>query len=303
MCRCCRGPACERRLTRSDLRRLERDLWAERTSFRSPRRNGNVGGQVRRFLDLFASVLNRPVRQSFAWVSRWTRISPKVNERDLFDLRTKRTQVHRRPERASYDRAVIYPILDTALYCHIGFTLENQPYVVPTIHTRIDDSLYIHGSAASRMLRVAAQGVKVCVTVTLLDGLVLARSAFHHSINYRSVVILGTATEITNQAEKLSALKSMVEHIVLGRWNDVRQPTEKELRATKVLRITIEEASAKIRTGPPLDDEEDYMLPNWAGEIPIRTAVSAPIPDPRLRTDIRIPDYLMSLSADETKPL
>ena len=169
-----------------------------------------------------------------------------------------RTRVVREPHRGVYDRDVIHQILDEGFICHIGFVVEGQPYVIPTSYGRNGDVLYIHGSAASRMLRNLDQGIPVCITVTLLDGLVLARSIFNHSMNYRSVVILGTASLVSEPEEKLAALRAISEHILPHRWDDVRQPTEKELKATSVLRIPLEECSAKIRTGPPIDDEEDY---------------------------------------------
>ena len=174
-------------------------------------------------------------------------------------LPTQRTTLHRRPNRASYDRAVVEAILDEAFFCHVGFVVDGQPYVIPTIHARVGDRVYIHGSAASRMLRSVREGISVCVTVTILDGLVLARSAFHHSMNYRSVVILGTATEVVDPDEKNEVLKAIVEHVAPKRWNDVRWPNAQELKATSVLRLPLEEVSAKIRTGPPIDDEEDYQ--------------------------------------------
>lgn len=208
--------------------------------------------------------------------------------------RRQRTELKRRPVRGSYDVNVVHGILDEAPYCHVGFVVEGQPYVMPTIHARVDNQLYIHGSVASRMLRTMSEGIPLCVTVTLLDGLILARSAFHHSMNYRSVVILGAAIEVTDHDEKLSSLKAIVEHIMPGRWDDVRRPSKQEIKATKVLRIPIEEASAKIRTGPPIDDEEDYALECWAGEIPVRWMTGAAIPDPRLSTDITIPEYITS---------
>src|SRR5438093_6317808 len=170
---------------------------------------------------------------------------------------TDRTRVRRLPARASYERATIDAILDEGLVCHVGFTVDGQPYVIPTVYARVGDELYIHGSAASRMLRTLEDGVPVCLTVTLLDGLVLARSAFHHSVNYRSVVVLGTATEVTGREEKLAALRAVVEHVVPERWEDVRAPTDQELRATTVLRLPLAEVSAKIRTGFPLDDADD----------------------------------------------
>jgi nitroimidazol reductase NimA-like FMN-containing flavoprotein (pyridoxamine 5'-phosphate oxidase superfamily) len=206
---------------------------------------------------------------------------------------TARTILHRRPNRASYDRATVEAILDEGLFCHVGFVVDGQPYVLPTIHARIGDRLYLHGSAASRMLRSLRDGVPMCITVTLLDGLVLARSAFHHSMNYRSVTILGTAHEVTEQEERLAALKAIVEHVVPHRWEDVRWPTEQELKATLVLRLPIAEVSAKLRTGPPIDDEEDYQLPCWAGEIPLRLTPQAPIADPRLASTTVPPVYVL----------
>ncbi|MBI2528957.1 MAG: pyridoxamine 5'-phosphate oxidase family protein [Candidatus Rokubacteria bacterium] len=202
---------------------------------------------------------------------------------------SERTQVRRVPERAAYDRATIEAILDEGLVCHVAFVVKGQPYVIPTNYGRIGDRLYLHGSAASRMLRSLRDGVPVCVTVTILDGLVLARSAYHHSMNYRSVVVLGTAVEVTDPAERLEGLEAVSEHVLPGRWREVRQPSVKELRATMVLRLPISEASAKIRTGPPLDDEEDYALPCWAGVLPLRLAVQPPVPDPRLAAGIALP--------------
>ena len=206
---------------------------------------------------------------------------------------TERTRLRRRPARASYDRALVDALLDEALVCHVGFVVDGQPYVIPTIHARAGDRLYVHGSAASRMLRTLAGGVELCVTVTLVDGLVLARSAFHHSLNYRSVVILGTAVPVTDPAEKLAALERVVEHVVPGRWREVRPPTTQELQATLVLALPIAEASAKIRTGPPLDDEADYALPAWAGEIPLRLTPLTPVPDARLAPGI-VPSHVVT---------
>jgi len=206
---------------------------------------------------------------------------------------TPRTTLHRRPSRASYDRETVEAILDEGLFCHVGFVVDGQPYVIPTIHARIEDRLYLHGSAASRMLRSLREGLPLSATVTLLDGLVLARSAFHHSMNYRSVTILGTAHEVTEQAERLDALKAIVEHVLPQRWEDVRWPTEQELKATLVLRLPIAEVSAKIRTGPPIDDEEDYQLPCWAGEIPLRVTPQAPVADPRLDPTVVPPAYVL----------
>jgi uncharacterized protein len=201
-------------------------------------------------------------------------------------LRTDRTTLRRLPGRGSHERGDIDAILDEALYGHLGFVEDAQPFVLPTIHARIDDRLYVHGSAASRMLRVAASGISVCYTATLLDGLVLARSAFHHSMNYRSVVVLGQAHLVSDEGEKLSALRAVVEHVAPGRWGEVRPPHDKEMRATAVLRLPIEESSAKIRTGPPVDDEEDYALRVWAGVLPLRLVAGEPAGEPRLDTSI-----------------
>ena len=193
-----------------------------------------------------------------------------------------RTKVTRLPKRAVYDKAQVHAILDEGFLCHIGFTVEQQPYVIPTSYVRADENIYVHGSAASRMLRRLDQGVDVCVTVTLVDGFVLARSVFHHSMNYRSVVILGKARLVVDRDEKIDALRRFTNHIVPGRWDEARQPHDQELKATSVLVLPMEEVSAKIRTGPPLDDEEDYALPVWAGVVPIRARVSEPIPDERI---------------------
>ena len=205
--------------------------------------------------------------------------------------KTERTRVRRIPKRASYDVAVVEAILAEGLYCHVGFSVDGQPYVIPTIYARIEDRLYIHGSAASRMLRTIGGGMPVCVTVTLLDGLVLARSTFHHSMNYRSVVILGQATEVTDPDEKMAALKAIVDHVMIGRWEDVRQPSPQELKATSVIRVPLEEVSAKVRTGPPVDDAEDYQLDCWAGEVPLRLVSQPPVADPQLRGGIALPGY------------
>jgi len=209
---------------------------------------------------------------------------------------TARTRVVREPDRGVYDREVVYHILDEGFLCHVGFSVDNQPYVIPTSYGRKDAHLFIHGSAASRMLRQMKDGVSVCITVTLLDGLVLARSVFNHSMNYRSVVILGKATPVDEPEEKLAALRVLSEHIIPGRWDDVRQPNERELKATSVLRVPIEEFSAKVRTGPPIDDEEDYSFPTWAGVIPLQTTVGEPVPDARLAGGRQLPDYLQNYS-------
>lgn len=205
---------------------------------------------------------------------------------------TERTRVRRLSKRGSYDRETIHAILDEGFICHVGFSVEGQPHVIPTGYARIDDDVYIHGSAASRMLRNLAQGVDVCVTVTLIDGLVLARSAFHHSMNYRSVVILGKAELVEDTEEKNKALEAFTEHIIPGRWVEVRWPTELEMKATSVLRLPIEEASAKVRTGGPIDDEEDYSLDVWAGVLPLQIEKSDPVADTRLAEGISVPGYI-----------
>jgi len=204
---------------------------------------------------------------------------------------TDRTTLKRLPKRGHYDRETINQILDEGFICHVGFIVDGQPFVIPTGYARVDDNLFIHGSQASRMLKTLAQGVDVCVNVTLVDGLVLARSAFHHSINYRSVVVFGKARLLTDREEKITALLALSEHFIRGRWDDVREPTEQELKATSVLVMKLEEASAKIRTGPPLDDEEDYSLPIWAGVIPLRMVAGEPIDDPRLNDGVETPSY------------
>jgi hypothetical protein len=205
---------------------------------------------------------------------------------------TGRVRVRRLPKRAAYDRATIHAILDEALVCHLGFVHADQPFVLPTLHARIGDLVYVHGSSASRMLGKLAEGVAVCITVTLIDGLVLARSAFHHSVNYRSVVLLGTARSVTDADEKLAALHAFTEQIVPGRWADIRPPTPQELKATSVLCLPLEEASAKVRTGPPVDDEEDYALHVWAGVLPLRLQALAPVADPQLTPGLCPPGYV-----------
>ena len=204
---------------------------------------------------------------------------------------TERTRVRRLPKRASYDVDVVEAILAEGLHCHVGFSVDGQPYVIPTIYARVEDQLYIHGSAASRMLRTIGERMSVCITVTLLDGLVLARSTFHHSMNYRSVVILGEATEVREPEEKMTALKAIVDHVMVGRWEDVRQPSDQELKATSVIRVPLDEVSAKIRTGPPVDDDEDYQLDCWAGEVPLTLVSRPPVADPLLRPGIELPRY------------
>jgi uncharacterized protein len=207
---------------------------------------------------------------------------------------TPRTRVVREPRRGVYDRATVNQILDAGFICHMGFTVDGQPFVIPTSYGRDGDTLYIHGSAASRMLRNLSHAVPVCVTVTLLDGLVLARSVFNHSMNYRSVVILATAKLVDDPQEKIAALRVLSEHIIPHRWDDVRQPNEKELKQTSVLRIPIDEFSAKVRVGPPVDDEQDYSFPTWAGVLPLELKAGNPIPDERCQREL--PDYLKNYS-------
>jgi nitroimidazol reductase NimA-like FMN-containing flavoprotein (pyridoxamine 5'-phosphate oxidase superfamily) len=209
---------------------------------------------------------------------------------------TARTTLRRLPKRGVFDREAVNAILDEALVCHVGFAVEGQPYVIPTTYARQGDRLAIHGSAASRMLRTLTGGVPVCVTVTLLDGLVLARSAFHHSMNYRSVVVLGTAVEVTDPAQKAAALDAIVEHVMRGRAAQVRPGNANEMKATSVLALPIEEASAKVRTGPPIDDDEDYALPIWAGVLPLRMVPGAPVPDERLLPGLAAPDNVTAYS-------
>ncbi len=206
---------------------------------------------------------------------------------------TKNTTLKRLPKRGVFEREAVYKILDEGFICHVGFVADGQPFVIPTGYARVDDKLYIHGSAASRMLRSLAEGIDVCVTVTLLDGLVLARSAFHHSVNYRSVVILGRAKLVESNAEKITALEAFTEQVVPGRWAEVRWPNEQELKGTLVLALTLEEVSAKVRTGPPLDDEEDMNQPVWAGVLPLSLTAAAPITAPDLRVDAAPPEYVL----------
>jgi nitroimidazol reductase NimA-like FMN-containing flavoprotein (pyridoxamine 5'-phosphate oxidase superfamily) len=204
--------------------------------------------------------------------------------------------VVREPHRGVYDRDTAYQILDEGFICHIGFEVDGQPFVIPTAYGRRNDKLYVHGSAASRMLRAMKGGIPVCVTVTLLDGLVLARSVFNHSMNYRSVVVLGKGELVDEPEEKLAALKAISEHILPGRWDDSRQPNEKELKQTSVLRIPIAEFSAKIRTGPPIDDEEDLTFPTWAGVIPLEMKSGEPVGDEHLQQDRTAPAYATNYS-------
>ena len=209
---------------------------------------------------------------------------------------TERTRVVREPHRGAYDRETIYKILDEGFVCHVGFATDGQPFVIPTLYARVGDAIYFHGSAASRMLRGAATGVAVCVTVTLTDGFVLARSVFNHSMNYRSVVALGRATLVDAATEKLEALRAFTEKILPGRWEDARQPNEKELKATSILKLPLTEVSAKIRSGPVQDDEEDYALRVWAGIVPLHLQAEAPIRDERCDPAIPTPGYAAKYS-------
>jgi len=202
-----------------------------------------------------------------------------------------RTRIVREPQRAVYDREVIYSILDDGFVCHVGFAADGQTYVIPTMYARVGDAIYFHGSAASRMLRGVGAERNVCVTVTLADGLVLARSVFNHSMNYRSVVALGSAVMVEEPSEKLEALRAFTERILPGRWNDARQPNEKELKATSILRLPLDEVSAKVRVGGVEDDADDYTLKVWAGIVPLRLVADEPVRDERCDPEIATPDY------------
>jgi nitroimidazol reductase NimA-like FMN-containing flavoprotein (pyridoxamine 5'-phosphate oxidase superfamily) len=210
--------------------------------------------------------------------------------------KTERTTLKRLPKRGVYERELVCSILDEAFICHVGFAVDGQPFVIPTGFGRVDDRLYIHGSQISRMLRTLAGGLDVCVTVTVLDGLVLARSAFHHSMNYRSVVVFGRASMVDDKEAKLAALRAFSEHVIPGRWDEVREPTDQELKATAVLSLPLEEASAKVRTGPPIDDEEDYDLPVWAGVLPLGLLPGTPVRDPRLPGEIEVSSSVLKFA-------
>jgi uncharacterized protein len=216
-------------------------------------------------------------------------------------LQTERTAVRRLPKRASYDLELIHRVLDEGLICHVAFTVDGAPAVIPTIHTRIGERLYFHGSTASRMLRSLRDGVEACVCVTLLDGLVLARSAFHHSMNYRSAVIFGRASVVSNDDEKRRVLDALVEHVVPGRSAHVRRPSPAEFKQTLVLGLPIEEASAKVRTGGPVDDEDDYALPVWAGVVPLHLQPQEPIADDRLHPGLAVPEYVEHYTRDPSR--
>lgn len=212
---------------------------------------------------------------------------------------TQRNTLKRLPKRGVYDRELVYKILDEGFICHVSFAVDGQPFVIPTGYARVGDQLYIHGSQMSRMLRTLAEGVNVCVAVTLVDGLVLARSAFHHSVNYRSVVIFGRAAIIEDKEAKLAALFAFSEHVLPGRWDDVREPTEQELKATTVLSLPLVEVSAKVRTGPPIDDDEDYALKVWAGVLPLTLVAGDPVSDPRLPESIEPPSYALKYTREK----
>jgi nitroimidazol reductase NimA-like FMN-containing flavoprotein (pyridoxamine 5'-phosphate oxidase superfamily) len=205
---------------------------------------------------------------------------------------TDRTKVRRLPDRGRYDADVVHAILDEAPIAHVGFAAEGQPYVLPMIHGRIGARLYLHGAAGGRHLRALASGAPLCVTATLVDGLVLARSAFHHSMNYRCVVVLGAGAAVEGE-EKLRALEAISERLVPGRWSDVRAPSAVEMKQTLVVSLDLKECSAKVRVGPPKDDEPDYALTMWAGVAPLRLAFGEPVPDPRLKPGTPLPAYLL----------
>jgi nitroimidazol reductase NimA-like FMN-containing flavoprotein (pyridoxamine 5'-phosphate oxidase superfamily) len=206
--------------------------------------------------------------------------------------KTARNKVKRLPERGHYDAATIYPIVDAALICHVGFVLEGQPFVIPTLHARQDDTILLHGAKGSRLLRHIQSGGQVCITITHVDGIVLARSVFHHSINYRSAVLFGTGALIVDAQAQLQALEAFTERLIPGRWQDARQPNALELKQTMVIAVQIESASAKLRTGPPGDEAEDYDLPVWAGVLPLRQSAGAPLADPQLKPGVELPDYI-----------
>ncbi len=205
--------------------------------------------------------------------------------------KTERTKIARKPDRGRYDRDTVHAIIDEAHYCHVGIVVNERPVVIPTAHWRQGDKLYMHGSRVSRLMEVMAAGAEVCVTVTLLDGLVLARSGFHHSMNYRSVVIFGAAAPIEGREAKLSAMRALMERIAPGRWDELRPPTEKEIAATGIVALKLDEASAKVRAGPPSDDEADYAHPVWAGVVPVTESLGEPVPDPGLAPGIALPAY------------
>lgn len=209
--------------------------------------------------------------------------------------RTTLNQVRRHPDRARYDRDAVYAIVDEALVCYVGFVQDGQPYVIPTHHARLDDVLYLHGAPASRLLKQIAAGHPVCVSVALVDGLVLARSAYNHSVNYRSAVLFGHGRPVESGAEKLKALELLTEHVAPGRWQEVRPPTERELAATAVVAIVVESAAAKVRNAPPGDEAEDTQLPIWAGVLPLKIQALEPLADPKLPSGVPLPESVAAL--------
>lgn len=220
-----------------------------------------------------------------------------MNEFPQTDL----NKVKRLPQRGQYDKKSVYDIVDEALICHVGFTVEGQPFVMPTIHTRIGDTVYLHGAVANRMLNHIKAGNSVCLTMTLVDGIVFARSVFHHSMNYRSAVLFGKGRVVLTYDEKWKVFEALTEHIAKGRWKDARHPNELEDKSTQIIAVEIESASAKVRTGPAKDDEEDYALPVWAGVLPLRMTAGEPAADEKLATDISIPEYVKNFSRNRTE--
>ena len=210
--------------------------------------------------------------------------------------KTDRNSIKRLPKRGHYDRQTIYQILDEALICHVGFMVDGQPYVIPTNFARIDDTIVLHGAKASRLLKHVEAGHPVCIEATIVDGLVLARAVFHHSLNYRSVVVFGTGRLVTDAREKLRALEAVTEHLIPGRWQEARLPNQKELNATSVVSIRMDEASAKVRVGPPVDEEEDYTLPVWAGVLPLHETPLAPLRDELQPEEVPLPEYVAGYS-------
>ena len=216
---------------------------------------------------------------------------------------TEKTRIHRMPKRGHYDRETIYQILDEALICHVGFVQDNQPYVIPINFARVEDTIVLHGAKASRLLKHVEAGHPVCVEATIVDGLVLARSVFHHSVNYRSVVLFGRGRLIADEQEKLAALEAVTEHLIPGRWQEARLPSQKELNATSVVSIQIDEASAKVRVGPPVDEEEDYTLPVWAGILPLQELPLAPVRDALQPETVPMPVYVEHYSRKREKTI
>jgi uncharacterized protein len=214
-------------------------------------------------------------------------------------VNTNRSRIQRLPKRGHYDRETVYRILDEALICHVGFVDNGQPYVIPINFARMEDTIVLHGAKASRLLKHVEAGNPVCVEATIVDGLVLARSVFHHSVNYRSVVLFGTGSLVEDEREKLAALEAVTEHLIPGRWQEARLPNRKEMKATRVVSIKIDEASAKVRLGPPVDDEEDYNLPVWAGVLPLQEMTLSPIRDERQPQDVPLPSYIEQYSRNK----